>query len=270
MLSLSPDETRLTSIDSFTPAPIDILLILLIDIKHQRAGISFYLINNEPKLISNLNELNMLVLGLGIHLIGFLLQVWKRGMTGELDDLLDPTLPFGELDVSFGPTRRTSELDGVFYPNSPFDELDGDIRELSEDSPEPMQVDQATVGRTLRKRKKKVPKHLKRGVNDKEMDSFTKRILRIPMDNPFDEDTLPTSCGYYYCDHEAEVELVAEASIDTQPEASIDEKFVVMIDEELQAAIDNDHANEIDDLPEGSINSWENNYCQPSFAICWG
>ena len=74
----------------------------------------------------------------------------------------------------------------------------------------------------------------------------------------------------YYCDHEAEVELVAEASIDTQPEASIDEKFVVMIDEELQAAIDNDHANEIDDLPEGSINSWENNYCQPSFAICWG
>ena len=46
MLSLSPNETRLTSIDSFTPAPIDILLILLIDIKHQRAGISFYLINN--------------------------------------------------------------------------------------------------------------------------------------------------------------------------------------------------------------------------------
>ncbi|KAF3503093.1 hypothetical protein F2Q69_00042216 [Brassica cretica] len=71
----------------------------------------------------------------------------------------------------------------------------GDIRELSEDSPEPMQVDQATVGRTLRKRKKKVPKHLKRGVNDKEMDSFTKRILMIPMDNPFEEDTLPTSCG---------------------------------------------------------------------------
>ena len=58
-----------------------------------------------------------------------------------------------------------------------------------------MQVDQATVGRTLRKRKKKVPKHLKRGVNDKEMDSFTKRILMIPMDNPFEEDTLPTSCG---------------------------------------------------------------------------
>ena len=50
-----------------------------------------------------------------------------------------------------------------------------------------MQVDQAIVGRTLRKRKEKVPKHLKRGANDKEIDSFTKRILRIPMDKPFEE-----------------------------------------------------------------------------------
>ncbi|KAF3607841.1 hypothetical protein DY000_02047983 [Brassica cretica] len=50
-----------------------------------------------------------------------------------------------------------------------------------------MQVDQAIVGRTLRKRKEKVPKHLKRGANDKETDSFTKRTLRIPMDKPFEE-----------------------------------------------------------------------------------
>ena len=50
-----------------------------------------------------------------------------------------------------------------------------------------MQVDQATVGRTLRKRKEKVPQHLKRRANDKEKDSFTKRILRIPMDKPFEK-----------------------------------------------------------------------------------
>ena len=50
-----------------------------------------------------------------------------------------------------------------------------------------MQVDQATVGRTLRKRKEKVPKHLKRGANDKGMESFTKRILRISLDKPFEE-----------------------------------------------------------------------------------
>ncbi|KAF3560354.1 hypothetical protein F2Q69_00013587 [Brassica cretica] len=61
------------------------------------------------------------------------------------------------------------------------------ISEQSEDAPEPMQVDQATVGRTFRKRKEKVPKHLKRRANDKEKDSFTKRILRIPMDKPFEK-----------------------------------------------------------------------------------
>lgn len=50
-----------------------------------------------------------------------------------------------------------------------------------------MQVDQATMGRTLRKRKEKVPKHLKKGANDKEMESFKKRILRIPLDKPLEE-----------------------------------------------------------------------------------
>ena len=39
----------------------------------------------------------------------------------------------------------------------------------------------------MRKRKEKVHNHLKRGVNEKEMDSFTKRVLRIPLDNPFKE-----------------------------------------------------------------------------------
>ena len=41
--------------------------------------------------------------------------------------------------------------------------------------------------RTLRRRKEKVHKHLKREVNEKEMDSFTKRVLRIPLDKPFEE-----------------------------------------------------------------------------------
>ena len=39
----------------------------------------------------------------------------------------------------------------------------------------------------MRRRKEKVPKHLKRGVNEKEMDSFNKRVLRIPLDKPFEE-----------------------------------------------------------------------------------
>ena len=39
------------------------------------------------------------------------------------------------------------------------------------------------------------------------------------------------------------------------------------IDNELETPIDSDHANEINDFPERSINSWENDYYQPSFAV---
>ncbi|KAF3590449.1 hypothetical protein DY000_02020639 [Brassica cretica] len=54
-------------------------------------------------------------------------------------------------------------------------------------TPEPMQVDEATEGRVLRKRKEKIPKHLKREANEKKMDGFTKRVLRIPVEKHFDE-----------------------------------------------------------------------------------
>ena len=57
----------------------------------------------------------------------------------------------------------------------------------SEDAHEPMQVDKAPMGRTLRKRKEKVAKHLKRGANEKDMDSFLKRVLRIPLEKPVEE-----------------------------------------------------------------------------------
>ena len=50
-----------------------------------------------------------------------------------------------------------------------------------------MQVDEATERRRLRKRKEKIPKNLKREANEKEMDGFTKRVLRIPVEKPFDE-----------------------------------------------------------------------------------
>ncbi|KAF3499954.1 hypothetical protein F2Q69_00043210 [Brassica cretica] len=50
-----------------------------------------------------------------------------------------------------------------------------------------MQVDEASEGRRLRKRKKKIPKNLKREANEKEMNGFTKRVLRIPLEKPFDE-----------------------------------------------------------------------------------
>ena len=61
------------------------------------------------------------------------------------------------------------------------------FEQLSDDAPDSIQVDQTSERRTLRKRKEKVPKHRKRGVNEKEMDSFTKRVLKIPLDKPFEE-----------------------------------------------------------------------------------
>ncbi|KAF3589547.1 hypothetical protein F2Q69_00029135 [Brassica cretica] len=54
-------------------------------------------------------------------------------------------------------------------------------------SPEPVQENQETEGRRLRKRNEKIPKNLKRESNEKEMDGFTKRILRIPIEKAFDE-----------------------------------------------------------------------------------
>ena len=54
-------------------------------------------------------------------------------------------------------------------------------------SPEPVQEDQETEGRRLRKIKEKIPKNLNREANDKEMDGFTKRVLRIPIEKAFDE-----------------------------------------------------------------------------------
>ncbi|KAF2575523.1 hypothetical protein F2Q70_00003239 [Brassica cretica] len=50
-----------------------------------------------------------------------------------------------------------------------------------------MEVDKASMGRTLRKRKGKVAKHLKRAANEKEMESFQKRVFRIPLEKPFEE-----------------------------------------------------------------------------------
>ena len=50
-----------------------------------------------------------------------------------------------------------------------------------------MEMDKVPMGRTLRKRKEKVSKHLKRGVNEKEMENFLKRVLRIPLEKPFEE-----------------------------------------------------------------------------------
>ncbi|KAF2584870.1 hypothetical protein F2Q70_00036026 [Brassica cretica] len=44
-----------------------------------------------------------------------------------------------------------------------------------------MEEDRVSTGRTLRRRKEKVVKHLKRGANEKEKENFQKRVFRIPL-----------------------------------------------------------------------------------------
>ncbi|KAF3592828.1 hypothetical protein DY000_02022553 [Brassica cretica] len=61
------------------------------------------------------------------------------------------------------------------------------VRTPSDDGIYSMEVDRVRTVRTLRKRKEKVAKHLKRGANEKEKESFRKRVSRIPLEKPFDE-----------------------------------------------------------------------------------
>ncbi|KAL0678293.1 hypothetical protein Bca4012_006274 [Brassica carinata] len=61
------------------------------------------------------------------------------------------------------------------------------IRIPSDDAADPMEVDRVPMGRTMRKRKEKVAKHLKRGANEKERESFQKRVFKISLEKPFEE-----------------------------------------------------------------------------------
>ncbi|KAF3561411.1 hypothetical protein DY000_02013588 [Brassica cretica] len=61
------------------------------------------------------------------------------------------------------------------------------VRTLSDDGDDPMEEDRVSTGRTLRRRKEKVRKHLKRGANEKEKENFQKRVFRIPLHKPFEE-----------------------------------------------------------------------------------
>ncbi|KAF2613278.1 hypothetical protein F2Q70_00011604 [Brassica cretica] len=49
------------------------------------------------------------------------------------------------------------------------------VRTPSNDGADPMEVDKVPTGRTLRRRKEKVVKHLKREANEKEKESFRKK-----------------------------------------------------------------------------------------------
>ncbi|KAF2552442.1 hypothetical protein F2Q70_00011824 [Brassica cretica] len=67
------------------------------------------------------------------------------------------------------PKIDIARLNALKNPSQPSETPIDNISEQYEGAVEPMQVDQPTMGRTLRKRKENVPKHLKRGAHDKEI-----------------------------------------------------------------------------------------------------
>src|SRR5690606_33275497 len=57
-------------------------------------------------------------------------------------------------------------------------------------------VDKATKGHS--RRKKKIPKYLRREPTEKEMDGFAKRVFKISLDTPFDEASYTHRLGMFF------------------------------------------------------------------------
>ncbi|KAG5375844.1 hypothetical protein IGI04_040440 [Brassica rapa subsp. trilocularis] len=144
-------------------------------------------------------------------------------------------------------------------------------------SPESVQEEQESEGRRLRKRKEKIPKNLKREANDKEMDGFTKRVLRISIEKPFDEAYFThrlwmffretknygkelgfigaCHCGAKY---ESEYETEYSESINTPTFPSIDSNVSTVTDDRNNTSLDVMHPVDHFALP---------NYCYQHFAF---
>ncbi|KAF2598704.1 hypothetical protein F2Q68_00009799 [Brassica cretica] len=103
-----------------------------------------------------------------------------------------------------------------------------------------MQVDEATKGRVLRKRKEKIPKNLKREANEKEMDGFTKRVLRILVEKQFDEVYFTHRLWMFFWETkeiEEEIRRI-HASIDEVASTSLDRVAPTSLDKAPSPSID--------------------------------
>ncbi|KAF3604651.1 hypothetical protein F2Q69_00037570 [Brassica cretica] len=85
------------------------------------------------------------------------------------------------------PKIYVARLNALRPKSKPLENPPEAVRTPSEDETYSMEVDKVPTGRTLRRRKEKVAKLLKMGANEKENESFRKRVFRIPLDTPFDE-----------------------------------------------------------------------------------
>ncbi|KAF3535749.1 hypothetical protein F2Q69_00022035 [Brassica cretica] len=85
------------------------------------------------------------------------------------------------------PKIDVARLNALRPQPKPSDNPQEDTSPHSDNAAEPMEVGKFPMGRTLRKRKGKVAKHLKREANEKEMESFQKGVFRILLEKPFED-----------------------------------------------------------------------------------
>ncbi|KAF3542380.1 hypothetical protein DY000_02008274 [Brassica cretica] len=83
------------------------------------------------------------------------------------------------------PKIDVARLNALRLKPKPSENTPETVRTPSDDGEDPMEEDRIPTGRTLRRRKEKVAKHLKRGANEKEKKNFRKRVFRIPLHKPF-------------------------------------------------------------------------------------
>ena len=72
------------------------------------------------------------------------------------------------------PKIDVSRLNALRPKHKPAENPPETVRTPSDDGLDPMEVDRIPTGRTLRRRKEKVVKHLKQGTNEKEGKIFEK------------------------------------------------------------------------------------------------
>ncbi|KAF2550700.1 hypothetical protein F2Q68_00034158 [Brassica cretica] len=167
------------------------------------------------------------------------------------------------------PKIDVTRLNSLRPKPTPSEQPPEPVRTPSDDGDDPMEEDRVSTGRTLRRRKEKVAKHLKRGAIEKEKENFQKRVFRIPLqsiethtatsidssnqkltDIPHDKsvDSIPDEWENDYCN----------PTIDAYTrQTSIDTAYYKSVDTDFNRVRDGDY----------SIGSWANEHHHESFAV---
>ncbi|KAF2531152.1 hypothetical protein F2Q70_00029705 [Brassica cretica] len=89
------------------------------------------------------------------------------------------------------PKIDVARLNALRPKPTPSEQPPEPVRTPSDDGDDPMEEDRVSTGRTLRRRKEKVAKHLKRGANEKEKELRRNcerpRVFGIPLHKPSEE-----------------------------------------------------------------------------------